>query len=154
MTPDPAQLRFFFDESVLGLGKAMAIARKDVVHTGHALVPEIPLGCEDVDWMPAVARRRLVVVARDKRIRTKPAELKALREHGLRVFWIAGKRDLSNWDALVRVVRRWQEIERLVSQRPDGPWFMAVMDGGLNELRVSATGGLIKSPQGGLSTGC
>ncbi len=47
MTPDPAQLRFFFDESVLGLGKVMAIARKDVVHTGHALVPEIPLGCDD-----------------------------------------------------------------------------------------------------------
>ena len=140
MTPDPGQLRYFVDESALGLGKAMAIARKDVVHTGHALVPEIPLGCEDVDWMPAVARRRLVVIARDKRIKTKPAELNALREHGLRVFWIAGKRDLSNWDALVRLVRRWQEIERVVSQRPEGPWFMAVTDGAVQELRVPDSG--------------
>ena len=139
MTPDPAQLRFFFDESVLGLGKAMAIARKDVVHTGHALVPEIPLGCEDVDWMPAVARRRLVVVARDKRIRTKPAELKALREHGLRVFWIAGKRDLSNWEALVRVVvhggdgRRVERAPGVSDRRVD-----QVAAGGAGDLMLNA----------------
>lgn len=138
MTPDPAQLRFFCDESALGVGKALTIARKDVVHTGHPLLPEIPLGTEDVDWMPAVAARGLVVVARDRRIRTKPAELAALRAHGLRVFWIAGKKDLTNWDALVRLVRRWPEMERVIDQRPDGPWFMALNEAGLTEVALSS----------------
>lgn len=104
MPADPAELRFFVDESALGLGKALAIARRDVVHTGHPLIPDAALGALDTEWMPVIAGRQLAVIARDKRIRTKPAELAMLREHGLRVFWIAGKRDLSTWDALVRVV--------------------------------------------------
>jgi hypothetical protein len=44
MPPDPANLRFFVDESILGVGKALAIARTDVIHTGHPLIPEVPLG--------------------------------------------------------------------------------------------------------------
>ena len=95
MSPDPTQLRFFADESALGLGKALAIARRDVIHAGHPLIPEAQLGAFYTDWMPAVAERDLVVIARDRRIRTKPAEVKLLRGHALRVFWICGKRDLA-----------------------------------------------------------
>ena len=206
MAPDPERLRFFFDESALGVGKALTVARKDAIHAGHApelrslevphlwknqdrwrpllplrapcspawsprsgskfgtaqlrrrtmrpavwcsrqpvssqessvhaLIPEIPYGTEDVNWMPVVASRGLVAVLRDRRIRTKPAELDALRAHGLRVFWIAGKKDLSNWDALVRLVRRWPEVERVIDQRPRGPWFMAITEGGLTEIAL------------------
>lgn len=86
MTADPAQLRFFVDETSLGLGKALAISRKDVVHTGHPLIPDAPLGSLDTEWIPAVAARSLAVVSRDRHIRTKPAEIALLRESGLRVF--------------------------------------------------------------------
>jgi hypothetical protein len=126
---DLAQLHFFVDESALGLGKTLAAARRDVVHTGHPLVPEAPLGALDPDWMPAVASRGLAVIARDKRIRTKPAEVALLREHGMRVFWLAGKRDLATWDALVRIVRRWTDIERALQELGGGPWFCAVNAG-------------------------
>jgi hypothetical protein len=138
MTADPASLRFFFDESALGVGKALAIARKDVVHAGHGLIPEVPLGALDPVWIPEVARRGLVVVARDRRIRTKPAEIALLRQHQLRVFWIAGKKDLSNWDYLVRLVRRWDDIERVLRDRGVGPWFMAINETSITELRVVA----------------
>jgi hypothetical protein len=74
----------------VGLAREL-IARRDVVHTGHDLMPETPLGVLDPDWIPAVARRGLAVIARDKRIRTKPAEVALLRSHDLRVFWLAGK---------------------------------------------------------------
>jgi hypothetical protein len=96
MAPDPANLRFFVDESILGVGKALLFARTDVIHTGHPLIPEVPLGSLDTVWIPEVAARRLAVILRDRHIRTKPGELSLLREHGLRVFWIAGRRDLSN----------------------------------------------------------
>src|SRR3990172_11078121 len=102
MTADPAELRFFVDESALGLGKALAIARRDVIHTGHPLIPQVPLGALDPQWIPEVATRGLAVIARDRRIRTKPAEIALLRAHAMRVFWIAGKRDLTTWDYLVR----------------------------------------------------
>ena len=136
MPADSAELRFFVDESALGLGKTLAVARRDVVHTGHPLIPEAGLGALDTEWMPVIADRNLVVIARDKRIRTKPAELALLREHGLRVFWIAGKRDLSTWDALVRIVRRWAEIERALEDLGDGPWFCAVNENRITQLAL------------------
>jgi hypothetical protein len=129
-------LRFFVDESALGVGKALAIARRDVVHPGHRLLQEVPLGALDPDWMPIVASRGLAVISRDRRIRTKPAELEAFRNHSLRAFWIAGKRDLSTWDTLVRLVRRWDDIEEALRVRGPGPWFYALTDDRLNEIRI------------------
>jgi hypothetical protein len=130
------RLRFYADESILGVAKALQIARDDLVHPGHRLVPEIPLGTPDPDWMPVVARLDLVVISRDRRIRTKPAELEAFRASGLRAFWIAGKRDLSTWRSLVRLVRRWDDLEETIRTRGPGPWFYAVMDDGVREIRV------------------
>jgi hypothetical protein len=72
-----------------------------VVHAGHPLIPEAPLGALDPNWMPAVAARDLAVIARDRHIRTKPGEREILRQFRLRVFWIAGKKDLATWDYLV-----------------------------------------------------
>lgn len=136
MPADPAQLRLFVDESALGLGKVLAMARRDVVHTGHPLVPEVPLGAVDPAWIPAIAARGLAVIARDKRIRTKPGELELIRRHGLRVFWIAGKRDLSTWDALSRLVRRWADIEAALSAKGPGPWFMGISEANVSEIQV------------------
>jgi hypothetical protein len=133
---DPSQLRFFVDESALGLGKTLATARRDVVHSGHRLIPEAPIGALDPEWIPAVANRGLAVIARDKRIRTKPGELILLHAHGVRVFWIAGRQDLSTWDALVRMVNRWDDIEETMAQRGAGPWFIAVFDRALREIPV------------------
>lgn len=134
MPIDPQSLRFFVDESALGLGKALTIARRDVIHAGHPLIPEVPLGALDPTWMPEIGARDLAVISRDKRIRTKPAELALLKQHGLRVFWIAGSRDLSTWDYLVRVVRRWTEIERALTEKGPGPWFLAINDTRLTEI--------------------
>ena len=136
MTADPANLRFFVDESALGVGKTLAVARKDVIHTGHPLIPEVPVGTLDPDWIPAVAQRELTVIARDKRIRRKPGELTLLRKHGLRVFWIAGKKDMSTWENLVLLVRRWEDIERVLDECGPGPWFMAINENSLAEIAV------------------
>lgn len=136
MPAEAAELRFFVDESALGLGKTLAAARRDVIHAGHVLIPEAPLGTIDPVWIPAVAARGLVVIARDKRIRTKPAELALLREHGMRVLWIAGKRDLSTWDAIARMIHRWDDIETIMAERGPGPWFMAVLERSIREIAV------------------
>lgn len=128
--------RWFVDETSLGLGKMLAIARADVLHPGHHLLPSVPTGTLDTVWMPIVAGMDLVVISRDKRIRTKPAELAALRAVGLRVFWISGRRDMSNWDNLRLIVKWWDRMNNVVHDRLTGPWFYAVSDGALTEIAV------------------
>lgn len=135
MPPDRRNLRFYFDESLLGVGKAIAIARRDSIHVGHPMIAtEFPLGTVDTDWIPRAAANDWVVLLRDRRIRTKPAELLVFREHSMRAFWVAGKKDLSIWGTLVRLVNRWPDIERIVARRGPGPWFMAINDADITEL--------------------
>jgi len=136
VTADRDHLRFYVDESALGLGKALEAARRDTVHAGHKLIPECPLGVLDTDWIPAVAARSLIVIARDRHIRTRPQELERFREAGLRVFWIAGKRDMSTWGWLSRLVQHWTAIERIIVERGDGPWFYAVNEQSVREMDV------------------
>ena len=136
MVADPTALRFFVDESLMGIGKALAYARKGVVHAGHSLMPGAPTGALDTEWIPTVAAAGLVVIGRDRKIRTRSAELARLRQHGLRVFYVAGKRDLSSWDYLVRLVHRWDDIEEKLATRGPGPWFFPVHETKISEVTV------------------
>ncbi|WP_214410053.1 hypothetical protein [Sphaerisporangium fuscum] len=133
---DPRGLRFFVDETSLGVGRALALLRRDVIHTSHPLIPEVPLGTLDDEWIPKVAARDLVVITRDKRIRTKHAKAMLYAEHKARVFWIAGKRDLSNWDTMCLLTRRWDDIEREIKEHGPGPWFMAINESRLSEMCI------------------
>jgi hypothetical protein len=119
-------LRFFADESVLGLGLALARLRPDTVHPGHPLLPDVPRGALDSEWIPAIAARGLIAIGRDKRIRTRPAERQAIIDSGLRYIWIGGKQDQSSWEWMRRLARYWDDIERLVEELGAGPWFLTV----------------------------
>jgi hypothetical protein len=126
--------RFYVDQSATGLGLALAAARKDTIHVGHPLIPECPFGVLDPEWIPAVAARGLVVIARDKKLRSKPIEVRALWDSGLRVFCIGGKRDLSTWEWLVRAVRHWARMEKLIATRGPGPWIYMLNEHSIDEF--------------------
>lgn len=128
--------KWFVDETSLGLAKMLAIARDDVLHPGHPALPSVPTGTLDTVWMPIVSGMDLVVISRDKRIRTKPAELAAFKSAGLRVFWVAGKRDLSNWGNLKLIVKWWDRMEEIVRDRGSVPWFQAIHHTRIRELTV------------------
>lgn len=66
--------RFFVDENDLGLGKALAAQRTDVVFPGHPDLPEVSRGTLDDAWLEVIGRLGLVVVTRDRRIRYRSAE--------------------------------------------------------------------------------
>lgn len=122
MTAVADSLRFYVDESAVGLGKTLCAARKDTIHVGHPLIPECPYSTDDVDWMAAVAARDLIAIVRDKKIRTRPLEIERFRAVGLRVFWLGGKRDLSTWGYLELMVRHWSKMERHIAAEGSGPW--------------------------------
>jgi hypothetical protein len=135
--PRDAELRWFVDATSLGVARALAQVRGDVVYPGHRRVmPGIPDDAKDQDWMPIVADLGLVVISRDRHIRSKLGELEAFLAYGLRAFWIAGDKDLGNWENLGRIVKSWDRMERIVRDRPTGPWFYEVHQTRLTEIVV------------------
>ena len=130
MTADRSQVRFYVDESALGLGKALEAARKDTIYCGHKLITECPVGTADTTWIPIVANMGYVAIGRDKRVRTRENEVALIVAHGLRVFSIAPKRDLSTWEWLGIMMRNWDAMEGILIERPNGPWFYALSTSG------------------------
>lgn len=123
--------RWFVDESALGLGKLLARIRDDVVYAGHADLPDVPLGTLDVDWMPVIAARGLVAFRRDRRIHTRPVEVRVFAEVGLRTVWLGGKKDMASAGQLNLVVRHWDAIEQQREALGPGPWSITLLGGGL-----------------------
>jgi hypothetical protein len=88
-----AQVRFYFDADILGLGKVLAALRSDVTCPGdpgavihkrqRAACPISSPHTRDTDWIPVVGRAGWIAVTRDRRIQDHPAELAAVREHEL-----------------------------------------------------------------------
>lgn len=130
---------YFTDENALGLGKLLCRAgRDDVLFPGHPSLPEVLLGTLDIVWMPLIAARGLVVLTRDKRIRTRPAELRAYLECGIRSVWIGAKRDLAPQDQVDLFLRHEARLQREIVKRGDGPWALALGETGLRPLRLDA----------------
>jgi len=92
------------------------------------------VGTLDPDWIQAVAARDLIVIGRDKHIRTRPAEVQQLVAAGLRVFRIGGKKDATTWGWLTWLVRQWDEVEKIIRTRGPGPWFYVVYQHRIVEL--------------------
>lgn len=128
---------YFTDENARGLGKLLHRAgRDDVVYPGHPSLPQVPLGTDDLDWMPVVAALDLVVVTRDKRIRSRPAELCLYWELGVRSVWIGVKRDLRPQDQVELFLRHEARLRREIVKRGPGPWALAMSESGLRPLRL------------------
>lgn len=128
---------YFTDENALGLGKLLSRkGREDVLYPGHERLPEVPLGSTDLEWMPVVGARGLVVLTRDRRIRTRPAELIAYREHGIRSVWIGAKQDLSPQDQLELFERHEVRLQREIIKLGGGPWALALSASGLRPLHL------------------
>ncbi len=126
----PGSLRFFFDENLLPVGTALSAVRDDVVFPGHPGFSEVMKGAKDIAWLPVVGKTGLdlVVITQDKNIRKKPGELTLLKNHGVRMFVLAPKRDLGRWDKLTMVVKFWDRLEKTISRSGDGPWVFSVTE--------------------------
>jgi hypothetical protein len=62
----------------------LARIRDDVIYAGHPDLPEISLETIDVRWMSIVAERGWVAIRQDRRIHTRPLEVRVFSEVGLR----------------------------------------------------------------------
>ena len=84
-----AQVRFYVDADILGLGKILGSLRNDVTYPGDpgAVLhkrhrPPCPIASPDVldtDWIPDVAARGWMIVTRDSMIIQNRNEIAAIR---------------------------------------------------------------------------
>ncbi|HEU0240195.1 MAG TPA: hypothetical protein VFR11_13110 [Micromonosporaceae bacterium] len=132
-------LRFYVDESLMGLGKALSSARTDTVYPSHPRFPQVRLGAEDEQWIPIVATAGLIAIIRDRKVFTRWWENDLIIRHRLRLIHIAVKRDLSNWENLRLLVRHWDRIEEVVERDEPPPWRLKVLQNGVELVPVAAT---------------
>ena len=135
--PGGGQTTYFVDENTLGLGKLLRRkGREDVLFPGHESLPEIPRGTPDLDWLPIAGMRGFVVLSRERRIRSRPAELRAYHEHGIRSVWIGAKRDLGPHQQLDLFLAYEDRLLREIVKRGAGPWALALSPSGLRPLHL------------------
>jgi len=124
-------VRFYVDADILSVAKLLVQVRADVTFPGDPGTvrgvggfprPACPFKTDEKDqvWIPAVAAQGLVVITRDRHIRSRPAERKAVKDSGARIVTLDARRKLNTWDALEIVVTQWRRIEEL-TELP-GPW--------------------------------
>lgn len=128
---------YFADENTLGLGKLLERSgRDDVLYPGHPALPEVPLGTDDLEWLPIVGAQKFVVLSRDRRIRSRPAELRLYWEHGLRSVWIGGKHDLGPRQQLELFNNYEARLARLIIKNGPGPWAVTMTPAGVRPLPI------------------
>jgi hypothetical protein len=147
---------YFTDENALGLGKLLRRnGRDDVLYPGHEKLPEVPLGTPDLEWMPIVGARRFIVITRDRRIRTRPAELAAYNEHGICSVWIGAKQDLGPEQQLELFLTHELRLSREIIKLGHGPWALALSPSGVRPLRLRSADAAVSdhTPSGSASCG-
>lgn len=128
---------YFTDENTLGLGKLLRRSgRAEVRYPGHEELAEVPLGTDDQDWLPVVGALGLIVLSRDRRIRSRPAELRAYHEHGVRSVWVGAKQDLGPQQQMELFLQYEERLKREIVKRGPGPWAVAMSPSGVRPLRL------------------
>ena len=129
MPAAPQAPRWFVDENSLGVAKALAYVRGDVTWPGAPGGP-VPAGAADTAWLPIIGQAGLVVLTRDKRIRSRPLERQALLDHDVRACFLTSGGTLDLFAQLRLWLRYWDDIESLVTERP-APWLASVTRAGV-----------------------
>lgn len=130
-------MTFYVDASVpVAVRRALAEVRDDVRYAGGPGCPKE--STQDVQWLKTAGENDWVVLKRDKRIRTRPGERKALIEAGLRTFCLTGAGNYSKWQVLQLLTARWDRIEE-VAANVSGPYVYAVTRGGVRRLGLAGT---------------
>lgn len=116
--------RWFLDENSLGVALALQHVRGDITWPG---APDglISAGATDTEWLPVVGSSELVVLTRDKRIRTRPIERETLLNHNVRACFLTSGGNLDLFTQLRLWLRSWDDIETLVNTKP-APWLASV----------------------------
>ncbi len=106
----------FFDRSIpKGVAEALKQVRDDVcwledVYSAHWI--------KDREWIPDVGARGWLVVSKDKKIRTRQEERRAVKENNVGCFILNYKQPLNRWEILKLVASSLDEMEQKFANTP------------------------------------
>jgi hypothetical protein len=126
MRPRLAQVRFYVDADILGLGKLLGELRNDITYPGDrgAVIhkkqrlpcPLTDTAMLDMDWIPEAARRGWVIITRDSNIIDNRNEISAVRENQGKMVALNQQDARTKWGQLEVFMTQWRRIEALVSE--------------------------------------
>lgn len=137
----PAEIRYYVDADVLGLGKILADTRADTTYPGdpggavkgrryrHACPINDPETDDDI-WIPETARQGWLIITRDRAIQDNRREIEAVRDSGARMVTLVGKEAIDTFQQLEVLMCNWRAIEAKLQEA--GPFiYAATRTGGL-----------------------
>lgn len=126
MSPRTAQVRFYVDADVLGLGKLLASLRNDVTYPGDpgavihrrqlAACPITSPDVLDTDWIPQVAAQGWLIITRDAMISQNRNEITAVRENNAKMVALNQRDAQTKWGQLEVFMTQWRRIEALTAE--------------------------------------
>ena len=142
MTTRAAQVRFYIDADIRGLGIVLGDLRSDVTFPGDqgALIhkrqrPPCPITSPDVldtDWIPEVARRGWLIVTRDSKIMENRNEIQAVRENEAKMVALNQQDARTKWGQLEVFMTQWRAIDALTSE--PGPFIWRASRTAMTEI--------------------
>ena len=108
----------FFDRSILkGVVDAVKLVSDDRPKRLEAVFPDNP-SIGETEWMPVIGGYGWLTVMRDKHVRTRPEERRAIRESNLGCFNFIYKKNKSRWQTLQLVCTTLDEMEVKFANTP------------------------------------
>jgi hypothetical protein len=125
---------FYVDASVpVAVRRALAEVRDDVRYAGEPGCPaeDTP----DDQWLATAGQNDWIVIKRDKKIRSRPGERKALVDAEVRTFCLTSGGNYNRWEVLELLATRWKRIEE-VATTTEGPYVYSVTREGVKALAL------------------
>jgi hypothetical protein len=126
VTDRAAQVRFYVDADIRGLGLILGSLRNDLTYPADpgAFIhkrrrPPCPIVSTDVldeDWIPVVAARGWLIITRDSKIIENRNEINAVRESGAKMVALNQQDARTRWGQLEVFMTRWRDIEPLTAE--------------------------------------
>lgn len=124
-------MRFFIDNNLSEqLARGMKEFGEDVVHLKEFFADD----ADDAVWLQRIGDEGWFLITRDDKIRHRPAEIQALRNHQVGAFFLGGK-NRTRCELIQQLVRNWPRIKEYASKTkrpfacripPSGTKFVAI----------------------------
>lgn len=122
----------FIDRSVpKSVASALQLVRNDV----EWLEPRYQADTPDAVWLRDAGQNGWLVICRDKKVRTRPGERRAIIENGVGCFIIIVKRNISKWDYLRLIVSNLEQMIDVFETTPR-PFIWTIETRGLSRRKL------------------
>jgi hypothetical protein len=125
MPPDPFVI--FLDENHCNNRRLLAVLKEAAVRVERHL-EHLPAGTPDEVWLPSVGKNGWALLTTDSRIRYRANEKRAVKEHGVRMFYFSTNQ-LSGQQMATAIEKALPAMRRIVA-RVEPPFCAAITRSG------------------------